>query len=435
MKLDVYVENKHVGCLYKNGDFVFEYDDDADENSYVSLVMPVFDTRRKFAKRKMSYKYKILHPPLAQSLPEGYLKEFLLEFLSKQQKLGLYSDEDYSDLMLLGYVGRNQIGRVRIVHDGMPVSFDKEQLRLSFEEIKSMCGERRVVIEEYMKRLGLFSGVSGVQPKVLAEIGSQKTDTVGVSVALSDYIVKFSGELTESIAVNEYFCMQAVRKVGLRTAECLLNDDGTVLLVKRFDIGYGFEDFCSLLGVSARSKYRGDYFIVGQKLASLVSKKHRRSDVEDYFTLIVLSTILRNGDAHLKNFGVLYTNYADVRLSPAYDVVTTAVYLPEERMALSVINSKDWPTQEELLLLAAKLGIPKRKARQLIDKAAQAVIDTMPEFNEYIKNNTQHYIIGKQVLGWWVDGLNSLSSEYSLTSIAILHDEQCKKEAKKGATK
>ena len=33
-----------------------------------------------------------------------------------------------------------------------------------------------------------------------------------------------------------------------------------------------------------------------------------------------------NGDAHLKNFGVLHTHVGDARLSPLFDVVTTSIY-------------------------------------------------------------------------------------------------------------
>ena len=36
--------------------------------------------------------------------------------------------------------------------------------------------------------------------------------------------------------------------------------------------------------------------------------------------------MVRNGDAHLKNFGVLYRHAADIWLAPMFDVVTTAIY-------------------------------------------------------------------------------------------------------------
>lgn len=45
-----------------------------------------------------------------------------------------------------------------------------------------------------------------------------------------------------------------------------------------------------------------------------------------FYEQLVFSIMLRNGDAHLKNFGVLYTHPGDARLAPMFDVVTTAIY-------------------------------------------------------------------------------------------------------------
>jgi serine/threonine-protein kinase HipA len=44
------------------------------------------------------------------------------------------------------------------------------------------------------------------------------------------------------------------------------------------------------------------------------------ADVEKLFTLIVLNCALRNGDAHLKNFGIIYGDVLDeARLAPAVE--------------------------------------------------------------------------------------------------------------------
>jgi len=44
------------------------------------------------------------------------------------------------------------------------------------------------------------------------------------------------------------------------------------------------------------------------------------------FTLIALNCALHNGDAHLKNFGVVYDGVQGAaRLAPVYDLVTTSV--------------------------------------------------------------------------------------------------------------
>jgi serine/threonine-protein kinase HipA len=50
--------------------------------------------------------------------------------------------------------------------------------------------------------------------------------------------------------------------------------------------------------------------------------------LEQFFAYLVLSVLVRNGDAHLKNFGVLYDDQR-TWLSPLYDQVTTTIYTYE----------------------------------------------------------------------------------------------------------
>src|ERR1041384_5206551 len=56
----------------------------------------------------------------------------------------------------------------------------------------------------------------------------------------------------------------------------------------------------------------------------------QRNALEDLFKLFVLNCAVRNGDAHLKNFGVIYEDVTGAaRLAPVYDLVSTVPYLPK----------------------------------------------------------------------------------------------------------
>ena len=60
--------------------------------------------------------------------------------------------------------------------------------------------------------------------------------------------------------------------------------------------------------------------------------------------------MVRNGDGHLKNFGVLHSGLDDVRLAPMFDVVTTSIYrytryeggpeLEDRTLALKLFSGK-----------------------------------------------------------------------------------------------
>lgn len=66
---------------------------------------------------------------------------------------------------------------------------------------------------------------------------------------------------------------------------------------------------------------------------------------------MTLSCIVGNGDAYLKNFGLLYSNptQRDARLAPAYDIVNTTAYIPEDVLALELVGNKS--------LFAARQGL------------------------------------------------------------------------------
>jgi serine/threonine-protein kinase HipA len=116
-------------------------------------------------------------------------------------------------------------------------------------------------------------------------------------------------------------------------------------LVERFDIlgegkHLGFEEAAVLMGESSATKYQRDYGSMVESLALFVDPQTEDAMRRDISKSLVLDWLLGNGDAHLKNFGVLYRDDLDVRLAPFYDVVSTLPYIPEDVPALAL--SFDW---------------------------------------------------------------------------------------------
>lgn len=130
----------------------------------------------------------------------------------------------------------------------------------------------------------------------------------------------------------------------------------------------GFEDMAALMGLRVRDiqsdrKYQGSY----QRVAELLRYIQLPSDsLARFFEQAALSVMVRNGDGHLKNFGVLYRSPADCCLAPMFDVVTTAIYryaryeggpdLEDRTLALKLFSgrhhTKAYPTTDELCGLA-----------------------------------------------------------------------------------
>ena len=111
-------------------------------------------------------------------------------------------------------------------------------------------------------------------------------------------------------------------------------------------------------------------------------------DLARFFEQVAFSVMVRNGDAHLKNFGVLYDSRGAIRLSPMFDVVTTAIYryarspggplLEDRTMALKLFagrhRTKTYPTTDELVDFGRRICGVRQPARVL-----QALADAMQQ--------------------------------------------------------
>jgi len=165
------------------------------------------------------------------------------------------------------------------------------------------------------------------------------------------------------LAANEYFCLGAARKCGLEVPPYQLAEDGMALVIDRFDLRMdgtyrGFEDFCVLNGRRTDEKYRGSYETsVMKRFGQFANSTHVHEDLEKLFTLIALNCALRNGDAHLKNFGIVYDDVQGEAHSPRLRSVTTSVYLPKDSMALTLNGTTKWASATELQRLGeTRLG-------------------------------------------------------------------------------
>ena len=133
-------------------------------------------------------------------------------------------------------------------------------------------------------------------------------------------------------------------------------------------------------------------------------------DLERLFTLIALNCAIRNGDAHLKNFAILYEDVlGEARLAPAYDLVTTAVYLPKDSMALTLNGSTKWPSARELQRLGeTRAAVTPARVRQIFERIGDALAQTAVELRAYLREHPAFATVGAQMLEHWDTGAKNL---------------------------
>jgi serine/threonine-protein kinase HipA len=159
----------------------------------------------------------------------------------------------------------------------------------------------------------------------------------------------------------------------------------------------GFEDMAVLMGLSANQKYSKSYAAIAKAVRVFCPAKHLRTSLDQLFDSVALSCIVGNGDAHLKNFGLLYSEptQRDAHLAPAFDIVNTTAYIPEDVLALDLAGNKSmFASRQGLLEFARTCEIDQPKERiQLLLASVEAVIERYPQYREqapHVVNAIEH---------------------------------------------
>ena len=245
------------------------------------------------------------------------------------------------------------------------------------------------------------NAISGIQPKSFAILEDKE------SLISKEYIIKTWADEYPQLALNEYFCLKAILKTDVKIPNIKVSKNGKFLLVERFnydkqtDSFLGFEEILCLLGKNKDEKYSGSYEQISKVIYSVSTQK--LEDMKSFYKLIIMNYLLKNGDAHLKNFGILYSSdFSQIFFAPAYDVVNTVVYFHKDRPALSMFGKKVWFGKKELV----KFGIQnwylnENEAYEIYELCIKALKNSIFELEEYLKNDKSFEEIGTKMLNIW----------------------------------
>ena len=360
------------GDLLRESQYVFNYTS-TERACEVSLTMPL---------RAQSYAGNALPPVFGMNLPEGFLQQRIIERLAKFEAV--------DDMRLLAITGAHPIGRLQYKVPGEPRAARKPEI-----------GLRRLLAEpatnemfEHLVDVYFDSGISGVQPKVMLP-NADKPLSDRATLLQSDLIVKAGGDEYPHLAANEFLCMDAARRAGITVPHFWLSDDSRLFVMERFDLHdgdrLGFEDMAVLMGKvrepTGHYKYTESYEAIARFIAALCGDNAHES-LQRFYEYLVLCIAVRNGDAHLKNFGLLYTHpHAGApRLAPLFDVVTTAAYddvdlrtgklLTDRTLALKFDKSRSYPARDRLLAFGREL-CHVRAPERVIERIGTAMGETL----------------------------------------------------------
>jgi serine/threonine-protein kinase HipA len=303
-------------------------------------------------------------------LPQGVMRRW------RCRLLGLDEDDSFG---LLAALGENLPGAVTLT----PTTSALEPTRAAVDRPAIAASADDGVLR--------FS-LAGAQWKLSARSAGRGLTTTAASGGTA-YVAKFHAPEYPGLPRCEFATMNWARAAGLQVPSFELRSvadfdaipaglptgDGSVFVTERFDRRNDerihMEDFGQILDrPPGDAQYHGGY----EEIAAVLRWIAPESAAE-LLKLIVFNVLCGNGDAHLKNFSVVYRDGRDAALSPAYDLVSTIQYFArgQEAMALSLSGQRGFQTVtiasfEKLISL---LGWEMASGRRVVSDAVQATMD------------------------------------------------------------
>lgn len=359
----VYKGERRVGSLRRTmRGAVFTYDQVAPETEGVAYSMPPVRTSYEVSGNN-------LHPFFAGLLPEG-LRLQALRSVVKTSADDLFS-------LLIGS-GGDTIGDISLSAS----SELAPKLRSEAHELGQVnfleLFERSIASDDPAMRARDLT-VAGVQPKISAGMISFP---VQVKMRRRFCILKLTPKEFPRITENEYFFTEMARACGLEVPRCMLvhdRDGLSGLLIERFDRRsprrgipaekIHQEDACQFL-----DRYPADKYRIGMgEIAEGIAERSSAPIVEvaKLLRLIAFSYLIGNGDLHAKNISLATDpNTGSVRLTPAYDLVSTWPY-GDRSMALQFEGRNDNLKGRDFVNFGARFGVREAAVNRILSDLLQ----------------------------------------------------------------
>ena len=376
-RLDVYLCDRLAGSLERNnGRMSFRYLTEylqSDSPAVVSSTLPLSD--RTYEERDVMAFFSNL-------LPDEGVRRRIAEIV------GVTPEDTFG---LLREIGGDCAGAIAFWPPGKrPCRTDKPVYReltdAEADDVLRNLGNRPLGIDED------FRGISGAgaQDKLIACLRDGKI-FLPLRGTPSTHIIKPEIERFPCSVQNEFFCMELSRRCGFDTAECGIVRFGELdyYVTRRYDRAEDSgivhrlhqEDFCQLLKCRPEIKYQdqGGPSIV--ECVRLLRELHLPgSDVMSFVDRVVFNFLIGNGDAHGKNFSVVYRNGVP-RLSPQYDLICTTVY-PQigKKMAMKFDGKFEfrWITPGKIVRTFERADIGEKLVRDSIERQTSSIRQELP---------------------------------------------------------
>lgn len=373
----VWIAERRAGTIYRVGDRTrFSLDLDYREDPDRPVLGLVFEDRPE----KVHVATVRVAPWFSNLLPEGRLRDWIA---------GERGVNRQREMELLAQVGHDLPGAVQV-------------LPANEVPLEAVFGDEpdtyQVEIGDDFHRPGLRFSLAGVGMK-FSMLRQGDRMTLPAHGEGGDWIVKTPDAVFRDVPINEFAMMTLARAVGIDVPEIMLvprdhvdarlpasvwpEHEEFAYAIRRFDRDerrgrVHIEDLAQVRNVYPEQKYNGNF----ETVASLIYRGRDTESLLEFTRRLAFSVLIANGDAHLKNWSLIYRDGRVPSLAPAYDLMSTAYYFIGERvedLGLKFGGSKEFHrvTLATFRRLQERLGV---RDVDLAECAATTVERTLAEW-------------------------------------------------------
>lgn len=316
--------------------------------------------------------------PISVDGPLCWFTHLLPQGVMLRWRLKLLGLDNFDTFQLLEQLGDDLPGSVILTPCEAPLRPTATVVAKSDESLEPQASLFRFSLAGAQWKLSARSSGRGLTTRASAD---------GVAC-----IAKFHSPEYPGLPQCEFATMSWARAAGLKVPDFELrhvNDfdqvpedmptgDGAVFVIQRFDRTptgrTHIEDFGQILDrPPGHSHYVGSY----EEIASVIRWISPES-AEELLKTIVFHVLCGNGDAHLKNFSVTYPDCRNAILSPAYDIVSTILYLSpgKEELALTLAGGEKFTavSRDSFAAMIEKLGLDQSTGGRIVTDFRDAAL-------------------------------------------------------------
>lgn len=359
-------------------DAVFRYDQD-----YLNKGLPAISVSLPISEKPFS-------PEATKNFFEGLLPE---GFSRKSVATWIHTSED-DYLTILSVLGSECLGALCITSD---TTSQPHFAPLSLDEVKALAREGVSKSTELVTEAHLsLTGASGKVGLYYDQQANRWYKPLGS--APSTHIVKQSHVRLSDIVTNEQLSLLTAQELGLSIPESFIintgeaREDQILFATRRFDRDIAHaadsidglsrplrlhqEDFAQALGISAAAKYEQGQNRYLPEIFRIMRNYSADplADTLRLWDILIFDFLVGNTDNHIKNLSLLYAaDLRTIRLAPAYDIVSTAVYPnSSQEMAIGIAGERhlDHINRKHFENAASEAGLHPRLALKHFDTLA-----------------------------------------------------------------